>query len=54
MEKTCNVEKYNEGFGVCGAPAEWKHPRYPDGIFCDKCKENVAAFFPDNWSLTEE
>jgi hypothetical protein len=51
----CNVEKYIKGlFFSCGKAAKYKHPRYPDGYFCEKCKEDVASFFPKDWSLIEE
>ena len=51
----CNVDKYKNGALIeCGKPAKWRHPRWPDGVFCDGCQEDIASFFPDDWSKIEE
>ncbi len=51
----CNVSKLeDEGFVECCNPAIWKHPRYPTGVFCDSCKEDVASFFHSNWTRIKE
>ena len=34
----------------CGRVGEWRHPRYPNGLFCNKHKELVEHFFPNDWS----
>lgn len=47
--KKCNVEVYDEGLRMCGTQAEWKHPRYPDGLFCDEHKKMTEFFFKDGW-----
>ena len=51
MDK-CNMEIYKKGF--CNEPAEWKHPRWPDGLFCDEHKEVLEDFFKDNWERIDK
>ena len=52
---TCNCKKFiDHKFQECGKSAKWKHPRYPDGKFCNGCKEDISSFFPNDWSLLEE
>lgn len=51
----CNMEKLGDsGFKKCGQDGKWQHPRYPTGVFCDNCKEDVASFFHSNWTRIEE
>ena len=51
----CNTKDFRDHvFVVCEEPAIWEHPRYPDGAFCDKHKESVAAFFPNDWTIIKE
>ena len=46
MEK-CNIETYGEG--LCNGPAEWKHPRWPTGLYCNEHKKILEDFFKGNW-----
>jgi hypothetical protein len=37
----------------CPKPARWKHPRYPEGGYCDAHKQLIAHWLPDGWSPLE-
>ncbi|KKN11117.1 hypothetical protein LCGC14_1029640 [marine sediment metagenome] len=51
----CNMTKLKHpAFVECGKPAKWRHPRWPTGAFCDSCQEDVADFFPNDWSIIKE
>lgn len=45
---TCNMESYRRRT-LCGKPALWKHPRWPDGTYCQEHKEILELRFPNNW-----
>lgn len=48
------MEIYNEGaLHECGEQAEWKHPRWPDGLFCDDHKKLLKNFFKEGWKKIE-
>lgn len=44
---TCNTEKF--GIGLCGKPAQWKHPRWPTGTYCNEHKRSLETFWPNSW-----
>ncbi len=51
----CNTRRLkNKVMSDCDNPAEWKHPRYPEGLFCEYCKTNVEPFFPTKWARIKE
>lgn len=55
VEVGCNTKKWIDStFKECGKDGKWKHPRYEEGIFCDGCQEDVASFFPNDWSAIKE
>jgi len=43
----CNMEIFKKG--LCDEPAEWKHPRWPGGLFCDGHKRRYKDFFNSEW-----
>ena len=53
--KTCNCEIFKDGaFVECGKPAEWEHPRWPDGLWCGHCRKDILVFFPMSWTRIKE
>jgi hypothetical protein len=52
----CNMEEYliGKGLVVCDEFAEWKHPRWPTGMYCTKHKEDLEFFWPNNWKRIKE
>jgi hypothetical protein len=46
--QTCNVEHWPSR-QECGVEAHWKHPRWPEGCYCDEHKAVLETAFPDNW-----
>lgn len=55
LDLKCNMTKCElNGFIECGEEAYWKHPRYPDGLFCNYHKELLENFFKDGWSEIKE
>lgn len=46
----CNMRNYSKGsLYECGEQAEWKHPRWPDGLFCVRHKNILENFFKGGW-----
>lgn len=51
----CNMSKLkDQNFVECGESAIWKHPRWPTGMFCEACKEDLSAFFHTKWTRIKE
>ena len=46
--------KERHEFDFCMEPALWKNTKKPTGKYCDKHKEILEKFFPDNWSLLDD
>jgi len=56
--KKCNMEIYkrpSDGYkGLCNEQAEWKHPRWPTGLFCDEHKRDLEDFFKSDWERIDK
>lgn len=53
-DQGCNCSTMVKGCEIlCGKPAAWRHPYYPDGRFCQEHKELVAVFRPQEWERIE-
>lgn len=53
-DQSCNCSTRVKGCEIpCGKTAVWRHPHFPDGLFCEEHKDIVGVFRPDLWERIE-